>query len=505
MGKLKFAPYVFGLAAAVVFGTNPIGVQAAPVTTTKFDVSFGDLDIQGEIIYTATEEVASPFYKKGISTAEDCVMIRKEPSADSEAVGKLYFGAGFEVLEEAGDWIHIQSGSCEGYVSAEYVVTGKKAEEVAKNTDAVNSYAKIITDGVEIKAEASDDAAVIATAGNEEILEVLAVIPESDWTKVNVDGVEGYVKNQAVEVGVAYDSAVSMEEEAQREAEAARQQAAAQQTAGTETEQTEAQEEQTEAAVEQTEAQEEQTEAAVEQTEAQEEQTEAPEEQTEAPEEQTEAPEEQTQEAEEPSLYIEEVSETVWATDAVNVREAADTSSSRVGGLGKGESITRTGICENGWSRVDYNGTTAYIHGDYLTTTEPVEEEPVYSEPSSNSGLGQQIVDYARQFLGNPYVYGGTSLTNGTDCSGFVQSIYAHFGYSLPRTCTTQSVCGRGVSVDELQPGDLVIYSSYGEIQHIAIYSGNGNTIHASNWDTGIIETSLSYSGDIYCCRRIVD
>ena len=491
MGKLKFAPYVFGLAAAVVFGTNPIGVQAAPVTTTKFDVSFGDLDIQGKIIYTATEEVASPFYKKGISTAEDCVMIRKEPSADSEAVGKLYFGAGFEVLEEAGDWIHIQSGSCEGYVSAEYVVTGKKAEEVAKNTDAVNSYAKIITDGVEIKAEASDDAAVIATAGSEEILEVLAVIPESDWTKVNIDGVEGYVKNQAVEVGVAYDSAVSMEEEAQREAEAARQQNAAQQTAGTETEQTEAQEEQVE--------------AAVEQTEVREEQTEAEEEQTEVPEEQTETPEEQTQEAEVSSLYIEEVSETVWATDAVNVREAADTSSGRLGGLGKGESITRTGICENGWSRVDYNGTTAYVHSDYLTTTEPVEEEPAYNEPSSNSGLGQQIVDYARQFLGNPYVYGGTSLTNGTDCSGFVQSIYAHFGYSLPRTCTTQSVCGRGVSVDELQPGDLVIYSSYGEIQHIAIYSGNGNTIHASNWDTGIIETSLSYSGDIYCCRRIVD
>lgn len=485
MGKLKFAPCVFGLAAAVVFGTNPIGVHAAPVTTTKFDVSFGDLDIQGKIIYTATEEVASPFYKKGISTAEDCVMIRKEPSADSEAVGKLYFGAGFEVLEEAGEWIHIQSGSCEGYVSAEYVVTGKKAEEVAKDTDAVNSYAKIITDGVEIKAEASDDAAVIATAGNEEILEVVAVIPESDWTKVNKDGVEGYVKNQTVEVGVAYDSAVSMEEEAQREAEAARQQ-----TADTDAQHT---------------TETEQTGAAEEQTETQEEQAEAQEEQTEAREEQTEVQEEQTQEVEEPSLYIEEVSETVWATDAVNVRGAADAFAGRVGGLGKGESIMRTGICENGWSRVDYNGTTAYIHSDYLTTTEPDEEEPAYNEPSSNSGLGQQIVDYARQFLGNPYVYGGTSLTNGTDCSGFVQSIYANFGYSLPRTCTTQSVCGRGVSVDELQPGDLVIYSSYGEIQHIAIYSGNGNTIHASNWDTGIIETSLSYSGDIYCCRRIVD
>lgn len=345
---------------------------------------------------------------------------------------------------------------------------------------------------MEIKAEASDDAAVIATAGNEEILEVLAVIPESDWTKVNKDGVEGYVKNQTVEVGVAYDSAVSMEEEAQREAEAARQQ-----TTDTDAQHT--------TETEQTEAAEEQTETQEEQAEAQEELTETREEQTEAQEEPTEAQEEETQEVEEPSLYIEEVSETVWATDPVNVRGAADAFADRVGGLGKGESITRTGICENGWSRVDYNGTTAYIHSDYLTTTEPAEEEPVYNEPSSNSGLGQQIVDYARQFLGNPYVYGGTSLTNGTDCSGFVQSIYANFGYSLPRTCTTQSVCGRGVSVDELQPGDLVIYSSYGEIQHIAIYSGNGNTIHASNWDTGIIETSLSYSGDIYCCRRIVD
>ena len=100
MGKFKFAPCAFGLAAAVVFSANPVGVHAAPVTTTKMEVSYGDLDIQGKIIYTATEEVASPFYKKGISTAEDCVMIRKEPNAESEAVGKLYSGAGFEVVED---------------------------------------------------------------------------------------------------------------------------------------------------------------------------------------------------------------------------------------------------------------------------------------------------------------------------------------------------------------------------------------------------------------------
>ena len=484
MGKLKFAPCVFGIAAAVVFGTNPIGVQAAPVTTTKYDVSFGDLDIQGKIIYTATEEVASPFYKKGISTAEDCVMIRKEPSADSEAVGKLYFGAGFEVLSDEGEWIHIQSGSCEGYVSADYVVTGKDAEEVAKNTDAVNSYAKIVADGVEIKAEASDDAEVIATAGNEEILEVVAVIPESNWTKVNKAGVEGYVKNQAVEVGVDYTSAISMEEEAQREAELQR-----------------ALEEEARLAAE---AQAAETEASVEQPEAPVEQTEAPAEQPEAPAEETEAPAEN-------NVYVEDTWETVWATEGVNVRAYADSSADRIGSLGQGESVTRTGICDNGWSRVDYNGTTAYVHSDYLTTTEPVVETPSNNEetPSYNEGTtsstGQQIVDFARQFIGNPYVWGGTSLTNGADCSGFVQSVYANFGYSLPRTCTPQLNYGYSVSFDELQPGDLIGYAYGGEIGHIAIYAGNGNIVHASDYSTGIIETSMYYGGTPCRATRIVN
>ena len=485
MGKLKFAPCVFGIAAAVVFGTNPIGVQAAPVTTTKYDVSFGDLDIQGKIIYTATEEVASPFYKKGISTAEDCVMIRKEPSTDSEAVGKLYFGAGFEILDETDGWIHIQSGNCEGYVSADYVVTGKDAEEVAKNTETVSSYAKIVADGVEIKAEASDDAEVIATAGSEEILEVVAVIPESDWTKVNKDGVEGFVKNQAVEVGVDYTSAISMEEEAQREAELQR-----------------ALEEERLAA----EAAAEQTETPAEQTEAPAEETEAPVEETEAPVEQTEAPAEETEAPAENNVYVEDTWETVWATEVVNVRTYADSSSDRVGSLSQGESVTRTGICDNGWSRVDYNGTTAYVHSDYLTTTEPVAETPSYNEENTNtSSTGQQIVDFARQFIGGPYVWGGTSLTNGADCSGFVQSVYANFGYSLPRTCTPQLNYGYSVSFDELQPGDLIGYAYGGEIGHIAIYAGNGNIVHASDYSTGIIETSMYYGGTPCRATRIVN
>src|SRR5699024_6318623 len=95
---------------------------------------------------------------------------------------------------------------------------------------------------------------------------------------------------------------------------------------------------------------------------------------------------------------------------------------------------------------------------------------------SSNSSLGQEIVNYALQFVGNPYVWGGTSLTNGADCSGFVQSVYAHFGISLPRTSESQMYAGTTVSYSEAQPGDLICYGS-----HIAIYIGNGQIVHASN------------------------
>lgn len=95
---------------------------------------------------------------------------------------------------------------------------------------------------------------------------------------------------------------------------------------------------------------------------------------------------------------------------------------------------------------------------------------------SYGSGSGQAVVNYATQFVGNPYVWGGTSLTGGADCSGFVQSVYANFGVSLPRTSESQMYAGREVSYSEAQPGDLICYGS-----HIAIYMGGGQIVHASN------------------------
>lgn len=115
------------------------------------------------------------------------------------------------------------------------------------------------------------------------------------------------------------------------------------------------------------------------------------------------------------------------------------------------------------------------------------------------------VVSYALQFRGNPYVYGGTSLTNGADCSGFVQSIYRHFGVSLPRTASAQASAGRYVSWGDLQPGDLVFYSGNGgkSVTHVAIYIGNSQIIHASTPSGGIKTSSVNIMTKM-TARRVI-
>lgn len=123
------------------------------------------------------------------------------------------------------------------------------------------------------------------------------------------------------------------------------------------------------------------------------------------------------------------------------------------------------------------------------------ETTEVSAQPASN---GQVIVDYACQFIGNPYVWGGTSLTDGADCSGFVQSVFAHFGISLPRTTYDQIYAGVEVSYDQAMPGDLICYDG-----HIGIYIGNGQIVNAQNPEQGIGISPATYT-TILSVRRIV-
>ena len=131
----------------------------------------------------------------------------------------------------------------------------------------------------------------------------------------------------------------------------------------------------------------------------------------------------------------------------------------------------------------------------------PAAAAPTYAAPAGSGGA--DLVNYANQFVGNSYKWGGTSLTNGADCSGFVQSVYANYGYSLPRTAAQQSGAGTEVSLSDIQAGDLLFYSNGGDIGHVAIYEGNGQIVHASNSRDGIKTSSYDYRTPVKAVRVI--
>lgn len=118
------------------------------------------------------------------------------------------------------------------------------------------------------------------------------------------------------------------------------------------------------------------------------------------------------------------------------------------------------------------------------------------------SGVGSEVVSYAKQFVGNPYVWGGQSLTDGADCSGFVRQVYKHFGVELPRCSFDQSEVGTTVSVDDLKPGDLLFFNRGSRIGHVAMYAGNGYIVHAKGSKYGIVYERL-YRMPVVCKRYI--
>ena len=139
-------------------------------------------------------------------------------------------------------------------------------------------------------------------------------------------------------------------------------------------------------------------------------------------------------------------------------------------------------------------------YGNVIDSDNTVSQEEYESQDTpSYSGSGSSVVDFATQFVGNPYVWGGTSLTGGADCSGFTQSVYANFGVSIPRTSYEQQNAGYEVPYSEAQPGDLICYGG-----HVAIYMGNGQIVHASNSRDGIKISNDATYRTILSVRRLV-
>lgn len=146
------------------------------------------------------------------------------------------------------------------------------------------------------------------------------------------------------------------------------------------------------------------------------------------------------------------------------------------------------------WVMLSIDDEKVFISKDFISLKYKLNHAVTIKEEKkkSSSSKSSSIVSYAMQFLGNRYVWGGTSLTNGTDCSGFTMGIYRHFGYSLPRTSSAQAAATRSVSRGDVRVGDLFFYGS-GSVSHVALYIGNGQIIHASNARDGIKISSAYY------------
>ncbi len=341
----------------------------------------------------------SPLDDKGVANVTNYVNIRSKPSTDSDVVGKLYRGCAADILERLeGDWVRIKSGDVEGYIAANYLVTGKEAEKMAD--EYATKYATVInTATLRVRAEQSTESTTLELIPEGETYIVLKEYEE--WAEILLgtddsgNDFTGFVSKDYVKIEIEFKEAISIEEEQriireQQEAERA--------------------------------------------------------------------------EAERLRKLEEERARKKAQEEAE--RKAAQAAKDR--------------------------------------NEEPV-KKPTTQDSGSLSELRNEIVAYSKKFVGNKYRWGGVSLTDGADCSGFVWRIYDNFGYSIPRVSYQQAAsAGIKVDIDDRKPGDLIFYTnSSGTVNHVAMYIGNDQIVHAANSRQGIIISKYNYR-KVYRVRRVV-
>lgn len=419
-------------------------------------VSYADVQISQHPVTLVTSQ--ENYANIAVSQVTDYVNIREQATTDSTIVGKIYNNCAATILEtvdgEGGKWYRIQSGSVNGYIKAKYFITGEEAEKLAQSIG--REFVTINTANLRLRAQPDLNSEVLTLLSGG--AQYVVAAEEGDFFKVEVDAdLVGYIAKEYCKTTVEFDQAVSLEEEKQKkEEEEARKQEAA-----------------------------------------------------------------SAMEALEQVIYTE--TGTAAAVDdaggsginvgqliiAANPLQADNSPQTQAPPPAQNESAGDTSSADDGKIAASPQGTEKAAA---LQVGPPPVSTGEASFGSGNgsgsaviqsaSGPGQKaiisatrtaIVAYAKQFLGNPYVYGGTSLTNGADCSGFTQQIYKHFGITTGRTSRDQAVNGKTIEISAVQPGDLLFYASGNYINHVALYIGDGKVIHASNATTGIIISPYNY------------
>ena len=443
------------------------GTNADGTTTSGTAVSSATPEPTQAATATATPKPESEYANVGISIAADYVNIRKKPDTDAEIVGKLYRGSAATIMKTEGDWVYIKSGSVSGYIMKDYLAIGYSAEKLIDQFG--TKYVTVTTDTLKVREKMNTDCTVLTLLAQDETYEVEKV--EDQWVKITVDDdTSGYVSKDYVKVSVKFKKAVSIEEEReeQRRKEAA---AAAERQ----------QQRQVKA-------------AANDDNDSSSSKSSAS------------GKSSSSSSSSKSSSKSSSSSSSSKSSSSKSSSSSSHKSSSSGGGGNAGKSSNksnssggggRTGSSSSGASSDGGGGSTGSGGGSSSGGSSG-------GGSALGSGDGSVIAAYGLKFVGNPYRYGGTSLTNGTDCSGFTMSIFKKFGISLPRTSSEQSRTGKKISVSDARAGDLIFYGSGGHVSHVALCIGGGRVVHASNRKDGIKTSNIYYRTPI-CARRVID
>ena len=500
--------------AAAETAESPAAVQTEAQTEALTEVQ---TEAQTEVQTEAQTEPPvdrSMVDTTGFAKADDYINVRASGDTEGEVVGTLHLNDSvyIEDVDENG-WYKVRSGNVEGYVAGYLIATGEEAEEVARN--AGYTYAQVGAESLNVRADASEDAEVVDMVGQNADLEVVEDL--GDWVKVVTgNGVYGYVSANYVNTQTVYPTGETVQEQSEREeqeylAAVARQEAEyeaylaqqeAEYAAYLAQQEAEAAAAGADAAytdttyTDTTYTDTSYTDAAYTDTSA-----------VTAASGDVDALYQAYLTAQEAAMHVTDEADAVAkanaAIEAYNAYLAACGSTQSVESVTAAETTatadTTAAAAATDSTAADTTGTQT--GAEQTPQTEAQTEAPVST--SEGSGAGAQVAAFATQFVGNPYVYGGASLTGGADCSGFTMAVYSNFGVGLPHNAAAQSGCGTPVSLSDLQPGDLLFYDNGGGIGHVALYIGGGQVVHASNPESGIKISSYNYRSPVAATRLV--